>query len=72
MSDEIDFEEGGKVYRITPKGIIAVFLMENFGLSLQGTEALDEVTSLAQKLEDMIFKAGYLIFHEEQIAFSDE
>lgn len=54
-------------YRITPKGCMALFLMQEFNFS-----DWNEVEALVQKLDDLIFKAGYIYMHESEVQLLEE
>lgn len=52
--------------RILPKGCMALVLSQELG------HPLEEVEPLAQKLDDAIFKAGYIYVQEDQIRLADD
>jgi hypothetical protein len=54
-------EERHSYYTVTPKGHIALNLMEFFGVSI------DEAADISQKIEDDIFNGGYVYLHHTRI-----
>lgn len=48
-------------YQLTPKGAMGLFFMSEFDMDPEKAE------KTAQKLEDVIFKTGYIYLHETQV-----
>lgn len=48
-------------YKIQPKGCMAVVLCDEFDLTFAEAEVV------ARRIEDAIFKAGYVYFHEQNV-----
>lgn len=53
-------------YRLTPKGILALTLMQELGFAPSKAERL------AQKLEDAVFLSGHIWLHESEIQLAGD
>lgn len=60
-------EEAGIMYRLTPKGIIALVLLDYFpSLDLEGA------TPILNEIENKIFEFGWVYYHESQVTVIPE